>query len=416
MLSPYRTVLQTPGAAAFTVAGFVARLPIAMIALGIVLYISAQSGSYALAGALTATFTVVAAACAILTSRLIDRLGQRAVLPGLIAIHGVALVGFVVLVELNASTVLLFAVIAIAGAAQPAIGAAVRARWVYVLKDPSDIRSAFALESILDEVVFTVGPLLATFLALSIALPLPLLVGAALAVIGSLTLAGLRSTAPPRNQYQRARGEHAIKLPGIPAMILVAVGAGILFGSFEVSTVAFMRFQGQEWATGLVLALFAFGSMVGGLWFGSRHFTAPLPIQLAWTTLALFIAVAPLPFLPGVFSLAIAALLAGTLVAPVLISMFATTQRLVPSALLTEGLTWTNSGLALGFALGTAVGGWLIDVGGTSLSFGLAVAGAALSALIAWLSRATVVRVIRTPGDDPPAIALNDDPIIGPVT
>jgi MFS family permease len=415
VLSTYRSVLKVPGATAFTTAAFIARLPISMIGLGIVLYISTLTDSYALAGLLTAAFTVSAAGFAIVTSRFIDRYGQPKLLPGLIAVHGVSLVAFVLFVQSQSPVISQFISIIIAGATQPAIGAAVRARWVYVLPGDKRLRSAFAWESILDELIFTVGPLLATSLALYIALPLPLIVAAALAVAGTLTLAALKQTAPPAQPEHRANKTHAITQPGIGIMIIVALGAGVLFGAFEVSTVAFIRGQDQTWATGVVLALFALGSMCGGLWFGARHFRANLPDQLTLTSLILLVILLPLPFIPNVLVLGVAAALAGTLVAPVLISMFALTQRLVPPALLTEGLTWVNSGLAAGFALGVAASGVLVDQRGPAWGFGLALAGVAGGALVAALARRQLAQSMHGPLDHPPAIPLNDDPVAGPM-
>lgn len=416
MFSTYRSVLSVPGAKAFTSAAFVARLPIAMIALGIVLYVSDITGSYALAGALTAVFTLSAAGFAVVTSRFLDRYGQRRVLPGLIAIHGVALIGFTLFVASQSPIPLWFISIAVAGGAQPAIGAAVRTRWVYVLNSDSRVRSAFALESILDELVFTIGPLLATILALQIALPLPLVVAAGLAVAGTLALAAMKSSDPPPSGGHRAdlQPPHAWGQRGLFTMISTAAGTGIVFGAFEVSAVAFARGLNAAGATGIVLAMFALGSMVGGLWFGSRHFGAPLPTQLIWTSLALLIVLAPIPFLPSVLTLSLAAGLAGTAVAPVLITLFSLTQRLVPPHLLTEGLTWSNSGLALGFSVGAALGGTLLDTSGPQAGFALAIGGALLALVVAFLFRNRLHQAMRPPSVSPPPVPLNDEPIAGP--
>jgi MFS family permease len=416
MFSTYRSVLGVPGAKAFTSAAFVARLPIAMIALGIVLYVSDITGSYALAGALTAVFTLSAAGFAIVTSRFLDRYGQRRVLPGLIAIHGVALIGFTLFVASQSPVPLWFVSIAVAGGAQPAIGAAVRTRWVYVLNSDGRVRSAFALESILDELVFTIGPLLATTLALQIALPLPLVAAAGLAVAGTLALAAMKSSDPPPSGGRRAdlQPPRAWGQRGLFIMISTAVGTGIVFGAFEVSAVAFARGLNAAGATGIVLAMFALGSMVGGLWFGSRHFGAPLPTQLIWTSLALFVVLAPMPFLPSVLTLSLAAGLAGTAVAPLLITLFSLTQRLVPPHLLTEGLTWSNSGLAVGFSAGAALGGTLLDTSGPQAGFTLAIGGALLALVVAFFFRNRLHQAIRPPGVSPPPVPLNDEPFAGP--
>jgi MFS family permease len=416
MFATYRSVLSVPGAAAFTTAAFIARLPIAMIALGIVLYVSDITGSYALAGLLTGVFTLSAAGFAIITSRLLDRYGQYRILPGLIALHGVALIGFTLLVANGSPRPLWFAAIAIAGASQPAIGAAVRARWVYVLHGDGRVRSAFALESILDELVFTIGPLLASTLALQIALPLPLVAAAGISVVGTLVFAALRSSDPPPSggRHSDLQPRHAWGQPGLLVMISGATGTGIVFGAFEVSAVAFARGLNSAGATGIILAMFALGSMFGGLWFGSRQFGAPLPTQLIWTSLALFIVLVPIPFLPSVLTLSIAAGIAGTAVAPVLITLFSLTQRLVPPHLLTEGLTWSNSGLAIGFSAGAAIGGSLLDTSGTRAGFGLAIGGAFLALVVAVLFRERLRRAIRPPVEGPPPVALNDEPFAGP--
>lgn len=412
VLAPYATVLRTPGSMAFVSAGFVARLPIAMIGLGIVLYISGLSGSYARAGLLTATFALSAAVAALFTSRLSDRLGQRAVLPILIIVHGAALVGFVLTTTWDQSFVMQFLVIALAGATQPAIGSMVRARWVFVLHRPTQVRTAFALESILDELIFTLGPLIATTLALQVALPLPLLVGAVLAVVGTLALASQRRTEPPPNPTRTQHRGSAIRYRGMPAMVLIAIGSGMVFGSFEVSVVAFTRAQGAPGASGVVLALWAGASLIGGLWFGSRSWRRPLPTLLAGFSALLMVAVAPTPFVPNIAILAVTSVVSGFAIAPALISLFALTERLIPQMLLTEGLTWSNSGLALGFAIGTSVAGVLIDATGPWAGFTLVIAAAALSTVTALVARPLLIHAQRPHAETSEiAIPLNDDPI-----
>ncbi len=80
MLSAYRQVLSKPGTAAFSASGFLARLPISMVTLGIVLLISARTDSYGLAGGISAALVIASCLAALLQGRLIDRLGQARVL------------------------------------------------------------------------------------------------------------------------------------------------------------------------------------------------------------------------------------------------------------------------------------------------------------------------------------------------
>lgn len=416
MIRTYADVLRTPGALAFSSSALVGRLPIAMIGLGIVLYISGITGSYARAGLLTAAFALSAAVAALLTSRLIDRRGQHKILPTLILIHGSALIGFVILTSTDQALFWQLIIIVVAGATQPAIGSMVRARWVYVLKEPDRVRSAFALESIIDELIFTIGPLLTTAIALNIALQLPLIIAAFLSVIGTLALVAQRRTEPPPNPAHRV--EHhgsAIRSPGLRAMVFVAIGTGMVFGSYEVGVVAFTRNQGAPGASGIVLALWSIASLFGGLWFGSRNWTRPLPTLLLIFSGVLALAVAPTPFITNVPILALGGAVSGLAIAPVLISLFSLTERLVPQQLLTEGLTWSNSGLALGFSMGAAVGGYVIDRYGTAWGFGLTIAGGFLAVFIAWIARPTLLSAMRPySADDDIAVPLNDDPIAGP--
>src|SRR3954447_20594418 len=80
MLTSYRRVLARPGALRLPLAGLLARLPISMVGLGIVLLVSAATGSYGVAGAIAAAYMVANAGFAVLQGRLLDRHGQARVL------------------------------------------------------------------------------------------------------------------------------------------------------------------------------------------------------------------------------------------------------------------------------------------------------------------------------------------------
>jgi predicted MFS family arabinose efflux permease len=201
------------------------------------------------------------------------------------------------------------------------------------------------------------------------------------------------------------------------ATVFVALGLGTLFGTMDVSVVAFMQEAGVPQLAGLPLALFALCSMIGGFVYGSRHFQAPLSRQLTYTTLITVIVVLPLPFIGSAPVLIAAVAISGFAVAPTLIVTFSLAQRLTPARLLTEGLTWTNSGLAAGFALGAAFSGFLVDRFGTEFAFGLALTGSAVSLASVLFARDNWNRAIALRGTEPTQVApitLNQDPIPGP--
>jgi len=422
VLSTYRTALRVPGAARFSTTGFVARMPVAMIGLGIVLLVSERTGSYAAAGVLSAAFQLPAALGAVATSRWADRLGQNRLLPWLALIHALFLLGFVFAVERGWSLLMQGVVVAIAGVAQPAIGAMVRARWAFVSPDARVLRSAFAWESVVDELVFSVGPPITALIAFNVGLPLPLVLAAALVMIGGLALALQRQTQPTPRRANISPDAREAASPGGPSgstaglalVVAAALGIGSVFGSYEVTVVAFTQQAGSPGASGLVLGLWAFGSMLGGIWFGSRHWSMSLGRQMLLLPALLTIALLPALVAPTVAILAVATALGGVAIAPTLITSFSLTERLVPSHRLTEGLTWTNSGLAVGFSAGTSLAGLLVDAYGTTAGFSLSVAGALWATIVGALSQRRFAPAAHSPAPEGPPTSWVDDPLPGP--
>src|SRR6185295_15588069 len=131
--------------------------------------------------------------------------------------------GLVALALAGAPSWTLFPAAAVFGGSYPQPGSLVRARWAHALSGTPLLPTAFSLESVLDEVVFVVGPVLVTVLATAVSPSAGLLVGAAV---------------------------------------------GGIFGAIEVATVAFTDEHGQTAAAGIVLALLAGGSLLAGLWYG----------------------------------------------------------------------------------------------------------------------------------------------------
>ncbi len=400
MLSPYVDVLRQPGAAAFSITGLVARLPIAMVGLGIVLLVTSTGGSYALAGGLSATFALAGAFVGPFTARLIDRLGQHRVLLPLAILHATGLIGLIVGVERQWPAGGLFALAALTGALMPSIGSLVRARWALLLTGTPRLRTAFALESVLDEVLFILGPPLATVLALQVAPPAALIAAAGLVTVGSAALSIQRRTEPPPVlAHHQHGGPAALRQPGMATVVAVMVLMGGIFGAFEVSTVAFAARAGVPGATGVLLALYAAGSLIAGVVVGSRSTGASFTRQLGRAAVLLSVVCLPLPFVQSVPLLGLVALAAGLAVSPVLIAAMALVERLVPARRLTEGLTLAVSGIGVGLALSASGAGILIDRFGPSPAYAI-VSGAGILALatVAARGRSLAAAERRTAG------------------
>ena len=178
VLRPYRELLATPGGLRFSTAAFVARMPISMLGLGVVLLVVSETGRYGRAGALSATFALAEAAGAPLVSRLVDQRGQSTVLVPAVAVHLVALTAFIVLASADGPPWTQFLTAALAGLTLPSMGSLVRARWGFVLGDDPRLHTAYAYESVLDELIFVVGPLLVTVIATTLAPQVALFVAA----------------------------------------------------------------------------------------------------------------------------------------------------------------------------------------------------------------------------------------------
>ena len=199
MFTRYRAILAVPGALRFSGSALVARLPIAMDTIGIVLLVTGVGRSYGLAGTMSGAYLISAAALAIPQARLVDRLGQGRVLTVTALVFAGAMTAFVVVTKSDGPEWAGFAAVVVAGAAFPQVGSCVRTRWSHVLTDRPQIDTAYALESAIDEAVFMTGPIVVTVLATA----WDPVAGLALAILagtgGTLFFAAQRSTEPVPN-------------------------------------------------------------------------------------------------------------------------------------------------------------------------------------------------------------------------
>ena len=367
-----------------------ARLPLSMLGLGCVLFLTLQGNSYAIAGAISAAGALTNAFCAPVVSRYMDRYGQHRILP-FTASFSILFQGiFVILVLRDAPVWSWFIAWCLGEVFVANIGSLIRARWAYVLTESSQIRTAFAFESVVDEVIFIAGPPIATFIALGVVDYAAIVASMMLLALGAFLLVPQRATEPPRTTVAHHEGGAALLFPGMPIIALVYVLVGTVFGGFEVGTVAFTREYGQPGMAGVLLAAYSVGSAVAGLIFGAIHLKMLLPRQFMWSMVALAVACLPIPFIHSVFLLGFIGLFTGFTVSPVLITGSALTEGLVPSSRLTEGLSIVGAGIGVGFALGSALSGVIIDAHGASPAFGVLSTAAVIGAIIVVITRRTL--------------------------
>ncbi|MEV6179040.1 MFS transporter [Streptomyces sp. NPDC052015] len=397
---PYRRLLAIPGARAFTAGNLLARLPMGMFSVSAVVMIAGTRGSYALAGAVTAVGLAATALVAPWTARLVDRYGQARVAVPATLFAALASLALVLCVRYGAPDWTLFAAYA-ATATTPNTGGMSRARWAHLLRDdPSGaaaLHTANSFEQAVDELCFMLGPVLAAFLCGAFFPEAGTLVGAVLLVVGILLFAAQRSTEP--RPHPRTRAASPLRSPGIPALLVVCLALGAVFGATEVVTIAFADGRGHAAAAGVVLALQAAGSFAAGLVYGAVRPSGPTARRHPWTVAAMT-ALLTLPLLAATTAgslplLAAALLVAGMATAPTMVTTMALVQERTPEGRLNEGMTLAVTGLLGGIACGSAAGGWTAEHVSPTAGYAVPVTAAALALL---LSLATSDR----PGDGHP--------------
>jgi len=366
----YRTVLADPRARAFSLAGFVARMPLSMTGLGIVLLVSASTGSFGRAGLVTAVGTITGALAAPAWGRVIDRLGQARVLitAALVCNLSLTLLALTVQLGLPLPVTLLTAVGV--GLGFSSAGSCVRARWAHRLRGDPLLDTAYAFEAVVDEVVFMFGPVLVTFLATSIHPVLGLAACVMLGLIGALALASMRDTQPPvAGRAERRQRDAPLRAGALAPIVGACVALGALFGAMELVVVAFAKDAGIERYTGFIIMAWAFGSLVAGLLTGTITWQASPTRRFRVAAVLLACSVLPLPFAANPVLVTGLLLLSGFFIAPTLIASVAVTQAVVPPYRLNEALGWTSTGLAAGLAAGAAALGYVVDHFGAQSGF-----------------------------------------------
>ncbi|WP_395695313.1 MFS transporter [Nocardioides sp.] len=384
MLTSYRRVLAHPGALRFSLTALVARLPMSMVGLGIVLLVSGATGRYGVAGAVAASFMLANAGLAIVQGRLLDRLGQGRVLAAVSLAFGATLTLLVVSVQAGWPIASTYVLAALAGACLPQVGSAVRARWSHVLDRPADVQTAYALEAVLDEAVFILGPILVTVLATTVHPVAGIAVAVVACVAGTLAFCAQRATEPPAHPRVAAAGDRP-RMPWrtVAPLAVVCAALGVLFGAAEVTTVAFADEQGHKAWSGALLALWALGSLTAGVVTGAVRWRRGPSLRVRWGALAMACAMAPLSFVGSLPVMGLTLFVAGFAIAPTMIATMSLVEQVVPSGRLTEGMAIMQTGLVAGVAPGASLSGLVVDHAGASSAYLVSLAAGVVAAFAA---------------------------------
>lgn len=386
-LRSYRQLLRTPGAARLGFSGLVARLPIAMRSISVLLLVSAVTRSLGSAGTVAGAMLIGQGAASPLLGRLADRFSQRRILLAACAAHGPAMTLLVTSIMLRGPLWLQIVAAATAGSSAVPFTSFMRARWTAMV-GRTLLRTAYAFESMLDETIFLLGPLLVSVLVSAVYPAAGLIACVVLTTVGSIAVA-LHGRSEPAQDPARSPGRDrtsAIALPGIRVLMICYAGLGFLLGAVDVTMIAFAREHSAPGLGGVFLSLTAVGSLIAGTVYGAADWRLSQAQLLSITTCLLTLGAVPLAFAGSLVMMGFLAVFAGVAISPALIAGSTLLESLARKDSLSEAFSWLSSMGVLGIASGTAVGGQLASLGssqwaawaaagGGTVALGLSVAG-----------------------------------------
>jgi MFS family permease len=383
----YAELFRAPGFGATYAASVVGRLPIGIATLGILLFLRERSGSFSAAGTAAACYVAGLAMVAPALGRMMDRMGPRPVLAISAMIYPLALAALIALVFQSAAQGWVLAAAALAGAAFPPLTVCMRAMYPRLVPDPALLHTAYSVDSALVETVFVVGPVIvAGFVALGSPAG-AVLFAAACAAAGTAIF--LRS--PGVRGWTRLEKEHGSLLgPLRDAPLRAVLGANLFyavaFGLYEMAVIAHAAGHDRPAAAGLVLALASVGSAAGVLFYGARHWNAPVARQFLVAVGCMTTGLLVIAPLDSLWLFALANVIAGAPMAPVIAVQSLLVSRLTPRGMMAESFTWSTTGLLGGISAGIAAGGVMAEYTTPGVILLTAAASTLLAGLIVWLT------------------------------
>lgn len=382
--SRYRALLGDRAFAGLLATSVVARMPLGMNSLAILLFMRARTGSFLQAGIAVGAYTLANAAAAPIQGRLLDRLHHRRILLCCTLAETSLLLALVLVADAGAGTVVLVAIATLAGAVMPPVSASVRALWPQVVQGAGTLESAYALDATTQEVIWTLGPVIVGACTAIASASAALVLCAAIGLLGTtlfVALPSVRLGGGPRAQERPEGG--AMRSPGLRALFASVALLGVMIGALEVGLPALAVHLKMPSASGVLLALLSVGSMAGGLLYGTRGWRLPLPARHAALLGAAAVLIAPLLLAASLPAAIVLTMLAGTACAPVLSCQYSLVEGLAPRGTAAEAFNWHTAALVAGIAGGTAVAGALVEGIGVDASFALACGAVGLGAMLA---------------------------------
>jgi len=377
-VSTYWTLLKTPGVARVIAAQLTARFPFGMLSLAFLIHIERVYDSYGSAGLVLGAMSIGQAIAGPLTSRLMGRWGMR---PVIIATLVVCASSIIVMALVTLPISGLMAIGLVAGLSTPPIQPAVRTIYPKIVNS-RQLTPLFSLDASAQEIIWVLGPVIATFVAIQISSVAGILLAAAFLVGGGIWFVALPEVG--RVRIPRSRRKLGAVLGRPPVMLSTIVGFMLVAACAAVEAGVVAAFGHGSSDSGWVLGIFAAGSLVGGLALGH----APIgPWALAGRMLIVTVGLGLATLGLNFWWLAGTLLLAGVGIAPAFAVLFGIVSASVKFSDTAEAYGWVGTGQLMGAAMGSAIAGFMIDHSGAGAAILVAAGFAALGTLIPTIGR-----------------------------
>ena len=398
-----QTLHSTPGALRLLAISIIARLPLAMLGIGLLVRAVHLTGSFTAAGVVAGANAIAIGVGGPLLGKLVDRRGQTVVLitsgcvsGGLLSVFGALPVG--------TPLPLLIGVAAAIGATLPPVGACLRSLLPSLAPDASSARAIYAIEASAVELTWVVGPPVALGLAVLFSTGMAVAVAGVVLAGGAMAFALQAQSRAWRPTATSARPRGALRAAAVQTLVLVFVAVGVLVGAVEVGAASAASSLGSSAGGGLLLGIWSVGSLAGGVLTARLGGGARGAVGLSLILAALAFGHVTAAVVSGdLVSLGIALLIAGTALAPTFASAYAMVDRVAPAGAVTESFAWLATALAVGGAAGSALAGILADHSGPSAAFVLAGGAGIAAALITMLRARTLGEPAGLQGMQPAA-------------
>ena len=386
----------------YFVIAFIARLPFAMMVVGVLTVVVAARESVALGGLTSAAVGIGTACFGPLLGAAADRRGQRIVLAVVAVANAVALVGFTLVVYSSAAEPFVLLSAFAIGATAPQVSPMSRSRLVTIIAErvPADRRarttsSTMSYESAADETVFVFGPFLVGVLATAIApwMPLVIAAGLILVFVGAFALhPSAAHVSTQRGADGRATSQVSeLFRPRLLVVVLGMLGVGVFFGAMLTSLTAFMTEHGRPEEAGLLYGALGVGSAILAL--GVAFLPARFTLAARWLLFAgiLFGGSIGLLWVREPLGMLIALAVMGCGIGPTLVTQFSLGAAFGPVDRSATVMTMLGSAMVVGQAIGAVSAGQVADAAGAQASLLLPVCAAAL-VLLAGVVNALLAR------------------------